>query len=198
MTMEFSPHHPGVRIVEIHGKRPQIHDSAFIAPGCTIIGDVTIGADSSVWYNCVLRADVSRIVIGERSNVQDGSVLHCDPERPGDPDGSPLLIGDDVLIGHMAMVHGCVIEDRGFVGLGAIAMNKAVIGSDAMLAAGAMLTEGKVMEPRSLWAGRPAKPLRDLNDAAVAGMRAGVAHYVENGRAHKAAVEAAGEGAPEN
>ena len=198
MTMVFSPHHPGVRIVGIHGKRPQIHDSAFIAPGCTIIGDVTIGADSSVWYNCVLRADVSRIVIGERSNVQDGSVLHCDPERPGDPDGSPLLIGDDVLIGHMAMVHGCVIEDRGFVGLGAIAMNKSVIGSDAMLAAGAMLTEGKVMEPRSLWAGRPAKPLRDLNDAAIAGMRAGVAHYVENGRAHKAAVEADGEGAPEN
>lgn len=188
MTMEISPHHPGVRIIEIHGKRPQIHDSAFVAPGCIIIGDVTIGADSSVWYNCVLRADVSRIVIGQRSNVQDGSVLHCDPERPGDPDGSPLLIGDDVLIGHMAMVHGCVIEDRGFVGLGAIAMNKAVIGSDAMLAAGAMLTEGKVMEPRSLWAGRPAKPLRDLNDAAIAGMRAGVAHYVENARAHKAAV----------
>lgn len=188
MTMEISPHHPGVRIIEIHGKRPQIHDSAFVAPGCIIIGDVTIGADSSVWYNCVLRADVSRIVIGQRSNVQDGSVLHCDPERPGDPDGSPLLIGDDVLIGHMAMVHGCVIEDRGFVGLGAIAMNKAVIGSDAMLAAGAMLTEGKVMEPRSLWAGRPAKPLRDLNDAAIAGMRAGVAHYVENARAHKVAV----------
>ncbi|RZV35058.1 MAG: gamma carbonic anhydrase family protein [Sphingomonadaceae bacterium] len=186
--MEISPHHPGVRIIEIHGKRPLIHDSAFVAPGCIIIGDVTIGADSSVWYNCVLRADVSRIVIGQRSNVQDGSVLHCDPERPGDPDGSPLLIGDDVLIGHMAMVHGCVIEDRGFVGLGAIAMNKAVIGSDAMLAAGAMLTEGKVMEPRSLWAGRPAKPLRDLNDAAIAGMRAGVAHYVENARAHKAAV----------
>ncbi|WP_435419160.1 gamma carbonic anhydrase family protein [Parerythrobacter aurantius] len=183
---------PGVRIIPIHGKTPQIHDSAFIAPGCVIVGDVTIGADSSVWYNCVLRADVSRIVIGARSNVQDGSVLHCDPPRPGDPDGSPLIIGDDVLIGHMAMVHGCTIHDRGFVGLGAIAMNKAVIGSDAMLAAGAMLTEGKVMEPRSLWAGRPAKPLRDMGDAAVMGMRMGVAHYVENARAHKAAVEAAG------
>lgn len=182
---------PGVRIIPIHGKTPQIHDSAFVAPGCVLVGDVTIGADSSVWYNCVLRADVSRIVIGARSNVQDGSVLHCDPQRPGDPDGSPLIIGDDVLIGHMAMVHGCRIEDRGFVGLGAIAMNKAVIGSDAMLAAGAMLTEGKVMEPRSLWAGRPAKPLKGLTDAAIAGMRAGVAHYVENGRAHKAAVEAA-------
>lgn len=194
---------PGVNIIPIHGKTPQIHGSAFVAPGCTIIGDVTIGADSSIWYNCVLRADVSRIVIGERSNVQDGSVLHCDPPRPGDPEGSPLLIGDDVLIGHMAMVHGCTIHDRGFVGLGAIAMNKALIGSDAMLAAGAMLTEGKVMEPRSLWAGRPAKPLKDLSDAAIMGMRMGVAHYTENARAHRDAVAqalgsgATGDGAPQ-
>jgi carbonic anhydrase/acetyltransferase-like protein (isoleucine patch superfamily) len=182
---------PGVRIVSIHGKTPQIDDSAFIAPGVTIIGDVTIGADSSVWYNCVLRADVSGIVIGERTNIQDGSVLHCDPERPGDPEGSPLLIGDDVLVGHMAMLHGCRIEDRGFVGLGAIAMNKAVIGSDAMLAAGAMLTEGKVMAPRELWGGRPACKMRDLDDMAVAGMRMGarVFHVVRH--AHAAAIDGA-------
>ena len=182
---------PGVNIVPIHGKTPKIDDSAFIAPGCTIIGDVTIGAESSIWYNCVLRADVSRIVIGERTNVQDGSVLHCDPERPGDPDGSPLIIGDDVLIGHMAMIHGCVIENRGFVGLGAIAMNKAVIGSDAMLAAGAMLTEGKVMGERELWGGRPARKMRDLDEAAVMGMRMGTAHYAENARHHAAAVDEA-------
>ena len=187
MTEPATPR-PGVTIVPFNGHTPQIDDSAWIAPGCTIVGNVTIGAESSVWYNCVLRADVSRIVIGERTNVQDGSVLHCDPERPGDPDGSPLLIGDDVLIGHMAMVHGCIIEDRGFVGLGAIAMNKAVIASDSMLAAGAMLTEGKRMEPRSLWAGRPAKPLKDLSDAAIAGMRLGVAHYAENAKAHRQAM----------
>ena len=182
---------PGVNIVPIHGKTPIIHDTAFIAPGCTIIGDVTIGAGSSIWYNCVLRADVSRIVIGARSNVQDGSVLHCDPPRPGDPDGSPLIIGDDVLIGHMAMVHGCIIHDRGFVGLGAIVMNKAVIGSDAMLAAGAMLTEGKVIEPRELWGGRPARKMRDLDDAAIMGMRIGTAHYAENAKHHAEAVAAA-------
>ena len=182
---------PGVNIVPIHGKTPNIDDSAFIAPGCTIVGDVTIGAESSIWYNCVLRADVSRIVIGERTNVQDGSVLHCDPPRPGDPDGSPLIIGDDVLIGHMAMIHGCVIENRGFVGLGAIAMNKAVIGSDAMLAAGAMLTEGKVMGERELWGGRPARKMRDLDEAAVMGMRMGTAHYAENARHHAAAVDEA-------
>ena len=183
---------PGVTVVPIHGKTPKIHDSAFVAPGCVLVGDIEIGADSSIRYNCVLRADVSRIVIGQRSNVQDGSVLHCDPPRPGDPEGSPLIIGDDVLIGHMVMAHGCVIEDRGFVGLGAIAMNKAVIGSDAMLAAGAMLTEGKIMAARELWGGRPARKMRDLDDAAIAGMRMGVAHYAENAKAHAAAIAEAG------
>ena len=187
---------PGVRIVPIHGKAPRIHDSAFVAPGCTIIGDVEIGADSSIWYNCVLRADVSRIVIGERTNVQDGSVLHCDPPRPGDLEGSPLIIGNDVLVGHMVMLHGCVIHDRGFVGLGAIAMNKAVIASDAMLAAGAMLTEGKVMGPRELWGGRPARLMRELDDAAIMGMRLGVMHYAQNAREHATAIAAAEQVAP--
>ena len=187
----MSLNRPGVNIIPIHGKAPRIHDTAFIAPGCTIIGDVEIGTGSSIWYNCVLRADVSRIVIGERSNVQDGSVLHCDPPRPGDPEGSPLIIGDDVLIGHMAMVHGCTIESRGFVGLGAIVMNKAVIGADAMLAAGAMLTEGKVMAPRELWGGRPARKMRDLDEAAIMGMRIGTANYAENAKHHAAAVAAA-------
>lgn len=181
---------PGVRIIPIHGKTPRIDPSAFIAPGCVIIGDVVIGPESSVWYNCVLRADVSRIEIGARTNIQDGSVVHCDPERPGDPEGSPTIIGDDVLVGHMAMIHGCRIEDRGFVGLGAIAMNKAVIASDAMLAAGAMLTEGKRMGERELWGGRPARKMRDLDDAAVAGMRMGVAHYAHNAKDHSQAVSA--------
>lgn len=192
MTTRAPQTRPGVNIISIHGKTPKIHESAFIAPGCTIIGDVEIGAESSIWYNCVLRADVFPIRIGERSNVQDGSVLHCDGPAPGNEEGCPLIIGDDVLIGHMAMVHGCTIHDRGFVGLGAIAMNKSVIGSDAMLAAGAMLTENKVMEPRTLWAGRPAKPLRELNDAAIAGMRMGTAHYVENAKHHAEAVARAG------
>ena len=189
--MTSDPRFPGAHIIPIHGKSPKIDDTAFIAPGCSIIGDVEIGAGSSIWYNCVVRADVFKIRIGERTNVQDGSVLHCDPPRPNDPDGCPLIIGDDVLIGHMAMVHGCTIHDRGFVGLGAIAMNKSVIGSDAMLAAGAMLTERKVMGERELWAGRPAKKLKDLNDAAIAGMKIGTAHYVENAKHHAEAVSEA-------
>lgn len=189
--MSKDPRFPGAHIIAIHGKTPQIHDTAFIAPGAVIIGDVVIGAGSSIWYNCVVRADVYTIRIGERTNVQDGSVLHCDPPRPGNEEGCPLLIGDDVLIGHMAMVHGCTIHDRGFVGLGAIVMNKAVIGSDAMLAAGAMLTERKVMGERELWAGRPAVKMKDLSDAAIAGMRVGVMHYAENAKHHAAAVAAA-------
>ncbi|MEM6584862.1 MAG: gamma carbonic anhydrase family protein, partial [Pseudomonadota bacterium] len=107
MTSHPDPRHPGANIIAIHGKTPKIHETAFIAPGTTIIGDVEIGAGSSIWYNCVLRADVSHIRIGERTNVQDGSVLHCDGPSPMDPNGCPLTIGDDVLIGHMAMVHGC-------------------------------------------------------------------------------------------
>lgn len=189
--MTSDPRFPGAYIIPIHGKTPKIHDTAFIAPGCSIIGDVEIGAGSSIWYNCVLRADVSHIRIGERTNVQDGSVLHCDGPKPDTPKGCPLIIGDDVLIGHMAMVHGCTIADRGFVGLGAIAMNQSVIGSDAMLAAGAMLTERKVVGDRELWAGRPAKLLRELPDAAIAGMKLGVAHYAENATHHAQAVTAA-------
>ncbi len=175
-------------ILPIHGKTPQIHDSAFVAPGCKIIGDVQIGPDVSIWYNCVIRADVNRIVIGARSNIQDGSIIHCDSPDPDHPDGFPTLIGEDVLIGHLAMVHGCTLEDRAFVGLSTTVMNGCVIEGDGMLAAGAMLTPGKRIAARQLWAGSPAKYLRDLNDAQIAGMQTGVAHYVENGRAHKAAM----------
>ncbi len=176
---------PDITIAEFNGKAPRIHDSAFIAPGTRIIGDVRIGPEASIWYNCVLRADVSRIVIGARSNVQDGSVIHCDGPMPGHPDGFPTIIGEDVLIGHMAMVHGCVLNDRAFVGLGAIVMDGCVIDCDAMLGAGALLPEGKQIAKGELWVGRPAKKVRDLSDEAKAAMRLGARHYVENGKAHK-------------
>lgn len=177
-----------ITVASIDGKSPKIHDSAFIAPGCRIIGDVEIGPDVSIWYNCVIRADVNRIVIGARSNIQDGSVVHCDSPDDANPNGWPTIIGEDVLIGHMAMVHGCQLHDRAFVGLGAIVMSGATVESDGMLAAGAMLTGGKTIGTRQLWAGRPAKFLRDLSDAQCADMQAGVAHYVDNGKAHKAAL----------
>lgn len=176
----------GPLILPFGGKAPKIHDTAFIAPGAVVVGDVEIGPEASIWYNCVVRADVNRIVIGARSNVQDGTVIHCESPGPGHPEGFPTLIGEDVLIGHLAMVHGCILEDRAFVGLGAIVMDGGRIGSDGMLAAGAMLTGGKVIEPRQLWVGRPAKYVRDLPDKAIAEMRKGVEHYVENAKAHAA------------
>lgn len=180
-----------ITIAAIHGKAPRIHSSAFIAPGCRIIGDVEIGPDASIWYNCVIRADVNRVVIGARTNIQDGTVVHCDSPKPRRPGGFPTIIGDDVLIGHLAMVHGCTLEDRAFVGLGSIVMDGCQIRSDGMLAAGAMLTPGKVIEPGQLWGGRPAKYMRDLTDEALVDMQAGVQGYVVNGRLHRAALDEA-------
>ena len=179
-----------VSIITIRGKTPRIHETAFIAPGCRIIGDVEIGPDVSVWYNCVIRADVNTIRIGARSNIQDGSVIHCDSPMPGAPDGYPTLIGEDVLVGHMAMLHGCILHDRAFVGLSTTVMNGCVIEGDGMLGAGALLTPGKRIAAGQLWTGRPAAYARDLNERAIAEMRLGVAHYVENGRAHAAALRA--------
>ena len=179
-----------ITILPLNGKRPRIHDSAFIAPGCRIIGDVEIGPDVSIWYNCVLRADGHRIVVGARSNIQDGTVIHVDGPTPDYPDGFPTVIGEDVLIGHLAMVHGCVLEDRAFVGLGSIVMDGCRIESEAMLAAGALLTQGKVMRSRQLWTGRPAAFRRDLDDGQLALMRMGVEHYIENRRTHAAALAA--------
>ncbi len=184
---------PEVTLLPFNGKRPRIHSSAFIAPGCRIIGDVEIGPDASIWYNCVIRGDANRIVIGARTNIQDGSVVHCDSPTPRRPEGFPTIIGDDVLIGHMAMLHGCTLEDRAFVGLGAIVMDGCRIAGDAMLAAGAMLTPGKAIASRQLWTGRPAAYARELTDAALEDMRAGVAGYVRNGRLHVEALRVSGQ-----
>ena len=189
---------PDTTIMAFHGKVPRIHDSAFVAPGCRIIGDVEIGPDASIWYNCVLRGDVTRIVIGARTNVQDGSVIHCDGPMPGAPDGYPTLIGEDVLIGHMAMIHGTRIEDKGFVGFAAQTMNGCVIEREGMLAAGALLSPGKRIPARQLWAGRPAQFMRDLDDRAIAGLQMGVAHYVENAKHHAALYNGQMDGPPES
>jgi len=179
-----------VSLIPFAGKIPRIHPSAFVAPGCRIIGDVEIGEDSSVWYNCVIRGDVNSISIGARTNIQDGSVVHCDSPKGTHP-GWPTIIGSDVLIGHMTMLHGCTLHDHAFVGLGAIVMDGCTIASDGMLGAGALLTSGKAIGVRELWTGRPAKFLRNLDDAAVAAIRAGARGYVGNAKMHAAACAAA-------
>jgi carbonic anhydrase/acetyltransferase-like protein (isoleucine patch superfamily) len=176
------------RLITFGGKAPRIDPSAFVAPGASLIGDIEIGAEASIWYNCVLRGDVNRIRIGARTNIQDGSVIHVDSPKPGEERGHPTIIGEEVLIGHLAMVHGCILHDRAFVGLGAIVMDGCEIESEAMLAAGAMLTPGKRIPAGQLWAGRPAKYVRDLTDAELAGQRQGVAHYVALAKAHAEAL----------
>jgi len=180
-------------LIPFGGHSPRIDPAAFVAPGAMLIGNVEMGPEASVWYNCVLRGDMNLIRIGARSNVQDGSVIHVDPHRPGGPDeGFPCLIGEDVLIGHLAMIHGCTLLDRAFVGLGAIVMDGCVIEGDAMLAAGAMLTQGKRIPSGQLWAGRPAKYVRDLTEKDLAGMRMGVAHYVALAKRHAEAMSPSG------
>lgn len=177
-------------LIALDGVAPRVHDSAFVAPGCHIIGDVEIGAESSIWYNCVLRGDVNRIRIGARTNIQDGTIIHVDSPRPGNPDGLPTIIGDDVLIGHMVVLHGSILHDRAFVGLGCIVMDGCTIESDGMLGAGSLLSPGKTIRAGELWLGRPAKLLRMLGPDEIAMNQVGVAHYVENARRHKTAISA--------
>lgn len=163
-----------------NGVSPSIDRTAWIAPGAQVIGNVILGAESSVWYNCVLRGDVERIIVGARSNIQDGSVVHVTRQRHG------TEIHDDVLIGHMALVHGCVLESNSFVGLGSIVMDACVIETDGMLAAGALLPPGKRIGRGELWTGRPARFTRTLTPEEIARNRAGAAGYVELAKQHRA------------
>lgn len=179
-----------MNLISFNGKAPRVHPTAFVAPGAQLIGDVEVGPDASIWYNCVLRADVNRIRVGARSNIQDGTVVHCDSPRPGAPEGFPTIIGDDVLIGHMAMIHGCILHDRSFVGLGSIVMDGCEIESGAMLAAGAMLTPGKRIPTGQMWAGRPARYARDLTEAQIAGHPVAIAHYQQLAQGHGEALKA--------
>ncbi len=169
-------------ILPYKGISPQIHDSAFIAPSASIIGDVQIGEDSNIWYNCALRGDVNDIKIGARTNIQDGTVIHVTTDFQG------TYVGDDVTVGHLAILHACTIEDFGFVGMQACVMDGAVVESHGMLAAGALLTPNKRVPSGELWAGSPAKYMRDLTDKERAYLKWSAPHYVELGREHKASV----------
>lgn len=151
---------------------PQLDASVFVDLSAQVIGDVVIGAESSVWMNCVVRGDVHRIRIGARSNIQDGTVVHVMRGT------HPTTIGDDVTIGHGALIHGCTVEDRVLIGMGAIVLNGAVIGSDSIVAAGALVTEGTVIPPRSLIMGSPGKVRRTLTEDEVASILDYAVRYV--------------------
>jgi carbonic anhydrase/acetyltransferase-like protein (isoleucine patch superfamily) len=178
------------KLITFGGKTPRVDPTAFVAPGAVLIGDVEVGPEASIWYNCVLRGDVNRIRIGARTNIQDGSVIHVDSPRPGNDSGFATIIGEDVLIGHQAMVHGCILHDRAFVGLGSIVMDGCEIEGGGMLAAGALLPPGRKILAGQLWAGRPARYVRDLSAEELAGQQAGVSHYVALAKAHAAALPA--------
>ncbi|MEH3036901.1 MAG: gamma carbonic anhydrase family protein [Sphingomonas adhaesiva] len=157
------------------GKRPTRHPTAWVAPSADVIGDVVLGEEVGVWFGAVIRGDNTTIPIGARSNVQEGAMLHSDP-------GSPLTVGEDCTVGHHAILHGCTIGNRVLIGMGATVLNNAVIPDDCLIGAGALVTEGKTFPPRSLIIGSPAKAVRELDDAAVAGLKISAAHYVRNAR----------------
>jgi carbonic anhydrase/acetyltransferase-like protein (isoleucine patch superfamily) len=161
------------------GQSPRLHETAWVAPGAQVIGDVDLGAGASIWYNVVVRGDVMPIRIGARSNIQDGSVVHVTRKL------AATTIGEEVLVGHMALIHGCTLKDRSFVGLGAIVMDGCVIEPEGMLGAGALLSPGKCIGPRELWLGRPAKFVRLLEPDEVARNAAGAAGYVELAKLHR-------------
>lgn len=154
-------------------KSPQLTEPVWIAPTATVIGDVRLGAQASVWWNAVLRGDNDPITIGERTNIQDGAVLHTD-------EGVPLLLGSDVTVGHMAMLHGCTIGDGSLIGIGAIVLNRAVVGRECLIGAGSLIPEGRIIPDRSVVMGTPGKVVRQLSDEEAARLRQSAAHYVRN------------------
>jgi carbonic anhydrase/acetyltransferase-like protein (isoleucine patch superfamily) len=162
------------------GVLPTIDPTAFIAQNATIIGDTVIGAETNIWFGVVIRGDVHEIRIGARTNIQDGTIVHVAEGKFG------TYIGDDVTIGHAAIIHACVLGSGSFVGMGACVLDGAVVESGAMVAAGALVTPGKRVPAGELWAGNPAKKLRDLAPADLAGFEASAAKYVGLGRAYRA------------
>lgn len=171
-------------ILPYNGKTPKIAESAFIAPGAVIIGDVEIGEETNIWYNVVIRGDVNTVRIGKRTNIQDGTVCHVTYKT------GPLSIGDEVTIGHNAIIHACTLENRSFVGMGATVMDGAVVQTEAMLAAGALLSPKKQVSTHELWSGVPAKLMRAMTEDEVSYMPWSAEHYVKLGQAHKTSLSA--------
>ncbi len=160
-------------------KSPQFEESVFVAPSADIIGDVTIGKDSSVWFNSTIRGDVNWIEIGERSNIQDNASIHVMNQT------GPTKIGNDVTIGHNAMVHGCTIHDRVIIGIHATILDKAVIESDVIVAAGTLVPPGKVLESGYMYMGSPAKKHRKLTDEEIASIQESAKNYVKYQRTYR-------------
>jgi carbonic anhydrase/acetyltransferase-like protein (isoleucine patch superfamily) len=150
-------------ILPVNGKEPQFGENCFIAPNATIVGEVNMGADCSIWFNAVIRGDVHYIKMGDKVNVQDGAIIHCTYQK------HPTNIGNNVSIGHNAMVHGCTIHDNVLIGMGSIVMDACVVHSNAIIAAGAVVLEGTIVEAGSIYAGVPAKKVKMVSEDLIHG-----------------------------
>jgi len=150
-------------IKEVNGKYPQIPEDCFVAENATVVGDVVLGAECSIWFNAVIRGDVHYIKIGNKVNIQDGAVIHATYQK------HPTNIGNNVSIGHNAIVHGCTIKDNVLIGMGAIVMDNCVVESNSIIAAGAVLTQNTIVESGTIYAGVPAKKVKDINASDFAG-----------------------------
>ena len=166
---------PGGPLWSLDGVSPRIAPDAWVAPTAAVIGDVELGAGASIWFHCVVRGDTNHIRIGARSNIQDNCLLHVNPG-----DGMACIIGEDVTVGHMAIVHAATLHDRAFVAMGAVVLDGAVIEGGGVLAAGAVLTPGKRIGANELWAGTPAKLLRVLGEEERAKFAMTAPAYVQN------------------
>lgn len=160
------------------GLTPQIGTEVYVHPSASVIGDVILGDDVSVWPGTVIRGDVNAIRIGEGSNVQDLSILHVSHKSSGDPGGSPLIIGNFVTIGHKVILHGCTIDDECLIGMGAIIMDKVVIEPHVLVGAGSLVPEGKILESGYLYLGAPAKRVRPLTEQEIAHFSYSAQHYI--------------------
>lgn len=165
-------------IYSLSDKQPVIGKNAWVAPNATVIGDVILGDNSSIWWNALLRGDTDQLRVGENSNIQDGSVLHTDA-------GIQLTIGANVTVGHLVMLHGCTIGEGSLIGIKSVILNGAVIGEQSLIGANSLIPEGKIIPPRSLVMGSPGKVVRELTDAEVARISYGVELYVANARRYR-------------
>ncbi len=172
-------------IYRLDDRAPQLHDTAWVADSATVLGDVELEEDASVWFGAVLRGDTERLRVGRGSNVQDGSVVHADH-------GSPTTIGENVTIGHMVVLHGCTIGDGSLVGIGSVVLNGARIGRHCLVGARSLVTEGKSFPEGSLIMGSPAVVVRALSAGQIEGIRLGAEHYVVNARRFRAGLHKVG------
>lgn len=165
-------------IYSFQNKKPQLHDSVYVAPGAHIIGDVTIGEESSIWFNSVLRGDEAPIIIGKRSNIQDNSTCHL-------YEGSPLVLEDEVSVGHNVILHGCTLKKGSLIGMGATILDGAVIGENAFIGANALIPSGKEIPPNTLVLGSPGKVIRELTDKDLALIQLTIDTYVQKAKDYK-------------